>query len=62
MRGYGLFTANPFGISYFTDDSKRSGSHLLKAGERQTFRYRVLVHDGALQKNAIEAACSDFGR
>lgn len=62
VRGYGLFTANPFGISYFTDDSKQNGSHVLKAGERMTFRYRVLVHDGALPKATIEAAFSDFAR
>jgi hypothetical protein len=62
VRGYGLFTANPFGISYFTDDPKQNGSHVLKAGERLTFRYRVLVHDGALTRDAIERTFVDFAR
>ena len=62
VRGYGLFTANPFGISYFTDDPKQNGSHVLQAGERLRFRYRVLVHDGVLQKVIIEKAFAEFRR
>lgn len=60
VRGYGLFTANPFGISYFTDDPKQNGSHVLKAGERMRFRYRVLVHDGVLTRDVIERAFREF--
>jgi len=60
VRGYGLFTANPFGVSYFTDDPKQNGSLTLKKGDRATFRYRVLVHDGRLSKDAIEKAARLF--
>lgn len=60
VRGYGLFSANPFGISYFTDDKSQDGSHVLKAGGKLSFRYRVLVHDGALAKETIEKAFRDF--
>jgi hypothetical protein len=62
VRGYGLFAANPFGISYFTDDPKQNGSHVLKKDDRLTFRYRVLVHDGVLTKDTIDKAWQEFAR
>lgn len=62
VRGYGLFTANPFGISYFTDDKSQDGSHKLKKGERLAFRYRVLIHDGALTKDVIEKAFAEYAK
>lgn len=46
-RGYGLFAANPFGLRSFTRDKTRDGSHTIPAGGRQTFRYRVVLLDGA---------------
>lgn len=62
VRGYGLFSANPFGISHFTGDKSQDGSHELKAGGTLAFRYRVLVHDGALAREAIEKVFRDFSR
>lgn len=47
VRGYGLFTANPFGLSYFYNDDSRDGSQTLEPGEPWRFRYRVYVHGGA---------------
>jgi hypothetical protein len=62
VRGYGLFTANPFGISHFTDDPNQNGSHTVKQGQTLPFRYRVLVHDGALTRDRIERTWNEFAR
>ena len=45
MRGYGLFAANPFGITSLGDKSA-DGSVTLKPGEKLHFKYRVVVHPG----------------
>lgn len=44
VRDYGLFAANPFGISAFTDDPTRRGDLVLTPGQTLTFRYRVCLH------------------
>ena len=46
VRGYGLFAANPFGLADFDSGYRRCGDWTLAAGERATFRYRVLWHAG----------------
>ncbi len=46
VRAYGLMTANPFGISYFTDDKARDGSHTWQKGEVVEYWYRVVLHSG----------------
>lgn len=48
-RGYGLLAANPFGLSYFENDPKKSGAYTLPAGQSVKFHYRVLIHDGTYQ-------------
>jgi len=45
-RGYGLFAANPFGLSAFTGDKTQDGSVTLEPGEKLHFQYRVIVHPG----------------
>ena len=45
-RGYGLFSANPFGVRDYTGDKTQDGSMTLKQGEGMRFRYRVLIHPG----------------
>jgi methane monooxygenase PmoA-like len=50
-RGYGLFSVNPFGESYFYRDPKRDGSYTIESGQSLTLRYRVIIHHG----NAAEA-------
>lgn len=58
-RGYGLFAANPLGEKIFTNGA--SAKNLtLKKGESVTFRYRVVIGNGAetlnpAQLNAIAA-------
>ena len=45
VRGYGLFAANPFGLSDFPDTAK-SGEYTLEKGKEITLRYRVIFHRG----------------
>jgi hypothetical protein len=52
VRDYGLMTANPFGLSYFPDGSG-DGSYTLPAGEKLTFRYRVLIHAGGAELGGV---------
>ena len=52
-RGYGLFAANPLGESVFTN-GKSSTNLTLKAGDRITFRYRVLIRNGSSTPSAEE--------
>jgi len=46
VRGYGLFTANPFGVSSFENDDSLDGSMKLAADQRAVFRYRLIIHPG----------------
>ncbi|UCD28710.1 MAG: PmoA family protein [Planctomycetota bacterium] len=45
IRNYGLYTANPFGLSYFVG-KEHDGSKIWKKGESARFNYRVLIHKG----------------
>ena len=47
VRGYGLFSANPFGLADYRQRLRaRTATGPCAAGERATFRYRVLWHAG----------------
>jgi hypothetical protein len=46
-RAYGLFAANPFGLSVFTNDKTQNGAMTLAAGQSVRYRYRVIIHPGA---------------
>ena len=45
VRTYGLFAANPWGLSDFSAGKERS-DHTMKKGESFTLRYRVIFHKG----------------
>lgn len=45
-RGYGLFSANPFGVKDFTK-GKENLNFTIAAGQSITFRYRVIIHSGS---------------
>jgi hypothetical protein len=45
VRNYGLFAANPFGLSDFTD-GRKEGAFLLETGKTMRFSYRLLLHEG----------------
>jgi hypothetical protein len=46
VRGYGLFSVNPFGGKAYTRDPKNDGTHRLDAKQSLTLRYGLYVHDG----------------
>lgn len=54
-RDYGLLAANPFGIHDFeAKKDKTLGNHTLKDQQSMTFRYRLVLHRGALNEKRIE--------
>jgi hypothetical protein len=55
VRGYGLFAANPFGLSAFTNDPSQDGSMTLAAGRSVRFRYRVVIHPGDAKSAGVDA-------
>lgn len=52
-RGYGLFAANPLGENIFTN-GKLTKNLALKKGESVTFRYRIVIDNGATTPGAAE--------
>ena len=46
VRGYGLFTANPFGAHDFKRDESIDESLTIPAGGRERFSYRLIIHPG----------------
>ena len=46
VRGYGLFTANPFGVHDFKGDESIDASWTIPGGEKRIFRFRHIVHPG----------------
>ena len=59
VRGYGLFAANPFGVHQFDGGQKRSGV-VLREGKTMRLNYRVILHDGELNKEVAEADSKKF--
>lgn len=60
VRGYGLFTANPFGLSYFYRDDDRDGSQTLEPGEPWRFRYRVYIHSDDAEGGQVAEAFAAY--
>lgn len=52
-RDYGLFAANPFGVTEFDSKSSDKGGKALAAGESLQFHYRVVIHPGDVPKKEI---------
>jgi hypothetical protein len=46
VRAYGLFAANPFGNSTFTNDKSAHHDTTLEPGKSLRYRYRVIIHPG----------------
>lgn len=55
VRGYGLFAANPFGLTVFTGDKTASGAVTLRPGEKLRYRYRVVIHPGTGRAADLDA-------
>jgi hypothetical protein len=62
VRTYGLFTANPFGLSNFTGAPKGTGNHTLKPGESFTLRYRILIHKGDQEQGKVAEAFETYSQ
>ena len=60
VRDYGLFTANPFGLSHYKAGFETNGDFLLAAGESVWFRYRVLIHSGTADDAAVADRFIDY--
>jgi hypothetical protein len=55
VRTYGLFSANPFGISSFEKQpDKNAGNLTVPAGQSVTFRYRFYFHEGDETQGRVE--------
>ena len=61
-RGYGLFSANPFGEHDFYGDPERDGGLTIPAGKQLQFRYRVIVHQGNAASASVESLYSNYAR
>jgi hypothetical protein len=61
VRTYGLFAANPFGLSDFTG-GKEKGQYTLPPGETMKLRYRVLLHKGDEKQGAVAEAFQEFSK
>ncbi len=59
VRTYGLFAANPFGLSDFTAGAKK-GEYTLPAGETLSLGYRVLLHKGDEKAADVAGAFSKY--
>ncbi len=60
VRDYGLMTANPFGLSHFTGDASKDGSHTWRAGETIVWRYRVMIHPGDTDQAKVAGHYANF--
>ena len=58
VRTYGLLDANPFGLTEF--QAGEDGRFTVKPGESITFRYRILIHEGNLDKEQIEKLYAEY--
>ena len=59
-RAYGLFAANPWGLSVFTNDKSQDGSMALEVGKSVRYRYRVIIHPGDVKDAGIAAQWTKY--
>lgn len=62
VRTYGLFSANPFGVSDFTNAKKGAGDYTLEAGKALTLNYRVLIHKGDEKEGRVAQAYEAYAK
>ena len=60
VRGYGLFTANPFGLHDFKGDESLDGSWTIAGGSEAEMRFRLIVHPGRGITDEIRALIDAF--
>src|SRR5258707_6659061 len=59
-REYGLFAANPFGLSVFTNDKTQNGAVTIDPGKSLRYRYRVIIHEGDVKTADIAAQWTNY--
>ena len=61
-RTYGLLTANPFGLSHFTRNTrkKQRGDYTLADGKERMWRYRIFFHEGTEKQAKVDARWGDY--
>lgn len=60
VRAYGLFAANPFGLSVFTNDKSQNGATTIQPGQSLRYRYRVIIHPGDAKDAKLDAAWQSY--
>lgn len=60
VRDYGLITANPFGHSHFKSGLLTDGSHVIRAGDTLTFRYRLFLHTNDARRARVAERYHDY--
>ena len=61
VRTYGLFTANPFGLSQLKVQ-EASGAMTLKKGGKITLRHRFIFHNGDEKSAKIADAFAEYAK
>jgi hypothetical protein len=59
-RDYGLFCANPFGISHFEKKEKPEGEFVIAPGDSLRLRYRFFLHKGSPEQAGVAAAYAAY--
>jgi hypothetical protein len=60
VRAYGLFAANPFGVSDFVHDKSAKGGKTIQSGQTIRYRYRVVIHPGDYKTAHIADLYNDW--
>jgi hypothetical protein len=60
VRDYGLMTANPFALSYYTGDPNNRGDYLLPQGEELQFYFRLYIHRGDASAGKVGKRYHDY--
>jgi hypothetical protein len=58
-RGYGLFAANPLGQKVFSKGKEELDLKLSK-GQKTSFKYRIVIHEGAVSPKEVDALMGKF--
>jgi hypothetical protein len=61
VRNYGLFAANPFGLSAFTKGAE-NGDAVLEPGQSVFFHYAVVTHHGIAKDANIESIWQEWSQ
>ena len=60
VRDYGLFAANPFGVSDFERKPKGTGNITIPEGESLTFKYRIYIHKGDNEQGKVAQRYKEY--